>query len=484
MSRIDLLMRDAGNVPISTGNRGRYRAFVLSHEFLMARLTSPVVVHPFLVCDCILACRPHFLIPIFLVICYNFHTIYKTSNYLVSHLLLTRHMATPDHILPLEEAPMKNARQTSISPLLKLFYESTSLPVTVFENKTICERYALAPQDYNLPLLLYSSLSGDLPDVWYACTPEDVYFAGIHLPGTDTTIILGPTLLTDCTKREALRVVNRIGRKTEDLDTIRQYFDSIRPHSLAGIKASIQILCRLLHLKAPKDIPQPDFQWNLPYKVKTRVIEEEEGYSNPDLEHQILACIQQGDLSAIKKLFREVILPLKIGEPNDLVTVKIYISTANMIASRQSMQSGVDYTRANAAYNRYLKEILSAQSMPELTECFYAMIQEYTKMNAELSEITSGSVLVRRISQYTKSHITEKLSTSNFAEELGMNAAYLSTHFKKETGKTIGEFVQGEKIREAKRLLLESDLSLAEISSFLNFSSESYFCAVFKKIPA
>ncbi|MCD8190089.1 MAG: AraC family transcriptional regulator [Clostridiales bacterium] len=376
---------------------------------------------------------------------------------------------------------MKNDRQTSISPLLKLFYESTSLPVTVFEKKSLCERYALAQQDYNLPLLLYSSLSGDLPNVWYACTPEEVYFAGIHLPGTDTSIMLGPTLLIDCTKHEALRITIRIGRRTEDLDTVRQYFDSIHPHSIAGIKASIQLLCRLLDLEVPEDIPQVGFQWNLPYKVKTRIIEEEEGYSNPDLEHQILTCIQQGDLSAIKKLYREVILPLKIGEPNDLISIKIYISTANMIASRQAMQSGVDYTRANATYNRFLEKILVAQSMPELTECFYALIQEYTKMNAELSELSSGSILVRRISQYTKSHITEKLSTSVFAEELGMNAAYLSTHFKKETGKTIGAFIQEEKIREAKRLLLESDLSLAEISSFLNFSSESYFCAVFKK---
>ncbi|MCD8161554.1 MAG: AraC family transcriptional regulator [Clostridiales bacterium] len=376
---------------------------------------------------------------------------------------------------------MKNDRQTSISPLLKLFHESTRLPVTVFENKTTRERYALAPQDYNLPLLLYASLSENLPNVWYACTPEDVYFAGIRLPGTDTTIILGPTLLIDCTEHEALRITIRIGRKTEDLDNVRQYFDSIHPHSIAGIKASIQLLCRLLDLSIPEDIPQPEFQWNLPYKVKTHIIEEEEGYSNPDLEHQILTCIQQGDLSAIKKLYREVILPLKIGEPNDLISVKIYISTANMIASRQAMQSGVDYTRANATYNRFLEEILAAQSMPELTECFYALIQEYTKMNAELLELSSGSILVRRISQYTKSHITEKLSTSVFAEELGMNAAYLSTHFKKETGKTIGAFIQEEKIREAKRLLLESDLSLAEISSFLNFSSESYFCAVFKK---
>ena len=47
---------------------------------------------------------------------------------------------------------------------------------------------------------------------------------------------------------------------------------------------------------------------------------------------------------------------------------------------------------------------------------------------------------------------------------------------------TISAYVQQEKVREAKRLLKGSSYSIVEISEALAFSSQSYFCAVFKKI--
>jgi AraC-like DNA-binding protein len=62
-----------------------------------------------------------------------------------------------------------------------------------------------------------------------------------------------------------------------------------------------------------------------------------------------------------------------------------------------------------------------------------------------------------------------------------MNCSYLCNHFKKETGKTITEYINELKVRESKRLLKNSKLSLIEISTRLGFSSQSYFHIVFKK---
>ncbi|MDO4622299.1 MAG: AraC family transcriptional regulator [Eubacteriales bacterium] len=378
---------------------------------------------------------------------------------------------------------MQTRQASDFYPLLQQFHHATRLPITVFEQDIIQQKYAAVEQDFNLPMLLFASLTEPLPTVWQICTPEYLYFAGIRIPDSTRTICVGPTLLTDCSNRQALLITNRIGRKLNDMHTIQLYFDSVSPHTLDSIESAIQILCRLLQLDTDISIKHLAFHWSLPYSIKQYVsVDTETHYDGFDLEQRILSSIQQGDILEINRLYQEEILPLKTGNPRDLTQVKYFISNANMMASRLSIQNGVDTRRADAVSSHYHAEIISAKSMGDLTDCFFALILEYTKMNAELQELPSDSLLVHRVSQYTKSHISEKISTRVLADRFELSESYLSTHFKKETGMTISSYVQKEKIREAKKLLDGTAKTLAEISSILSFSSESYFCAIFKKI--
>lgn len=46
---------------------------------------------------------------------------------------------------------------------------------------------------------------------------------------------------------------------------------------------------------------------------------------------------------------------------------------------------------------------------------------------------------------------------------------------------TISEYVQRERIEEAKKLLTLTDYPITDIAAWLNFSDQSYFNKVFKK---
>ena len=58
---------------------------------------------------------------------------------------------------------------------------------------------------------------------------------------------------------------------------------------------------------------------------------------------------------------------------------------------------------------------------------------------------------------------------------------YLSALFHKETGQTLTVFIHKVLIEKAQNLLAYSDYSLGEISTYLNFSSQSYFISIFKR---
>ena len=63
-----------------------------------------------------------------------------------------------------------------------------------------------------------------------------------------------------------------------------------------------------------------------------------------------------------------------------------------------------------------------------------------------------------------------------------MSRRYLSTKFKKETGMTLSQYIQEQKIGKAKSLLKSTDRSILEIATYLGFSSQGYFQNVFKKL--
>ncbi|MNO48018.1 HTH-type transcriptional activator Btr [compost metagenome] len=82
---------------------------------------------------------------------------------------------------------------------------------------------------------------------------------------------------------------------------------------------------------------------------------------------------------------------------------------------------------------------------------------------------------------YIFNHLYEELSLDKLAEVAGLNRSYLSLLFKKETGFTISDFIQFERIVEAKRLIELPGISLSDIATRLHFNDQSYFTKVFKK---
>ncbi len=67
------------------------------------------------------------------------------------------------------------------------------------------------------------------------------------------------------------------------------------------------------------------------------------------------------------------------------------------------------------------------------------------------------------------------------ADELGITHIHLCSAYKKATGLTIGQMQLKIRLDNAKRMLLENDTSVSEISSLCGFNNVSYFYRAFRK---
>lgn len=83
--------------------------------------------------------------------------------------------------------------------------------------------------------------------------------------------------------------------------------------------------------------------------------------------------------------------------------------------------------------------------------------------------------------EYIYLHLFEEITLQQLSELSGLHPDYLSQLFKKETGLTIMNYIQRERIEEAKKLLDHSSDTIASIGERLTFYDQSHFIKVFKK---
>jgi AraC-like DNA-binding protein len=81
-----------------------------------------------------------------------------------------------------------------------------------------------------------------------------------------------------------------------------------------------------------------------------------------------------------------------------------------------------------------------------------------------------------------KENIYSALTIDEICEKTNYSKTYLFRVFKAKTGKTIMTYFTELKIKQAKQLLRENELSVKEISEKLAFNTPDYFTKTFKRI--
>jgi two-component system response regulator YesN len=100
----------------------------------------------------------------------------------------------------------------------------------------------------------------------------------------------------------------------------------------------------------------------------------------------------------------------------------------------------------------------------------------------ELLAAPEGSPAVcKAIEQIESRFAEEDLSVKSLAEAAFVTPSYLSRLFKKETGKTIVEYLTGVRMEKAKELFRDKRLKLYHVSLLVGYTDPSYFAKCFKR---
>lgn len=117
----------------------------------------------------------------------------------------------------------------------------------------------------------------------------------------------------------------------------------------------------------------------------------------------------------------------------------------------------------------------------ELKRLFSAFIFECAAKTA-LKRRDSIKGSIQKIRDYIEAHYHENISLKSIAAIFFMNPVYLGQLFRKTYGMYFNEFLLDIRIREAKKLLRQTDLRIYEIADRVGFKNADYFVTQFEKI--
>ena len=81
---------------------------------------------------------------------------------------------------------------------------------------------------------------------------------------------------------------------------------------------------------------------------------------------------------------------------------------------------------------------------------------------------------------YVARHLTERIRVSDVAKATGLNASYLNTCFRQQTGESVTAFIRRCKTEKAKQLLRHREYSIAQVCGMLGYCDQSHFTRAFK----
>lgn len=158
----------------------------------------------------------------------------------------------------------------------------------------------------------------------------------------------------------------------------------------------------------------------------------------------------------------------------------LFIASITLV-TRFAIEGGMDEETAYNTSDLYIQQVDSCQTVNHVLAVYEEMFSFFTQSMSAVKKKNLYTKPVLLCMDYIYYHLYEKITVSILAKQVDMNANYLSGLFKKETGQNISEYIIGQRMEAAKNMLLYSDSSCSDITSILNFNSQSYFTKVFHR---
>ena len=295
--------------------------------------------------------------------------------------------------------------------------------------------------------------------------------------------ILGPVYTGDVSGDMAERLIEPLNISFSKKRELLQSLKSVPTVSSSELFRQTVILHRLVSGK----VVQPSefiYHRNSGERDAPAFIDEDIRPHSPFINEQILLdMVRTGNLEYHQALSTagSASLGIRTKTSDPIKQAKYSVVAFTTLCARAAIDGGLSADTAYSMSDLYTEKVDSCTTINQIAAVSHAMYEDFILRVNRCRGSSGVSRAVQSACDYIENHVMEDISVETLASRCGYTAYYFSRIFKKETGKTVREYIRSAKFRQAKILLATTSLSVQEISEKLGFCSQSYFSNKFRE---
>ena len=195
---------------------------------------------------------------------------------------------------------------------------------------------------------------------------------------------------------------------------------------------------------------------------------------------KLLTALKGGDrISCIQAMesFLEQFRKFVITKPESL-KLRLYELAGASIDG--AIMAGGDENQLNRLVKESFRDIELLNSF-EKAETWLKDFIDRILMILSKTQKTRAAVIIDKAKAIIDTRFSEQISYKDIAGELYISSSYFLALFKQETGSTFVEYLTELRMHHSKRLLLNSNMTITEISFEVGINNPNYFSSIFKK---
>lgn len=377
----------------------------------------------------------------------------------------------------------------------QLFYAANNIPIVYYENGLLISAFGYSDLFTPNNHILRDLLAHDRP-LAASESIDNSYYGLIRCPDNEAgCFLIGPvfaTRLSDDSVRAFMHLNGIPAANREETLEYLSRLSSYTYHRFINILsfAYFSIYGTKPPLESLYSLGTDSSKENIAKKVSETAYDAREArtlHGTYALEQQIAAYVREGNVEKLEAFLLNTVknTPLTEGVVGDTPlrqAKNIFLGQAAVIGKYAAIPAGLDIELTYQLIDQYSLECERLQTLSDITSLQYNMLIDFTKRISDSMTPSGLSKEIYNCIQYINSHVNEPISVNDVSGYINRSRSYTLSHFKNELGFNLGEYIIHAKIQEAKSLLTFTDKPLSEISSYLCFSSQSYFQNVFKKV--
>lgn len=317
------------------------------------------------------------------------------------------------------------------------------------------------------------------------------YFLSYPTQDVYQILCIGPYLKREISVQEILEICESKNIEPKQHKYLVEYYSGLPVlQDNDALISAIVVFCERIwntRMFVIKDITDKYANQGAPFTLSTIIDDKDSGIQKTAIErryafeNEMLRAVSLGQLhleNQFRSAFSSNFFEMRANTP--LRNAKNYAIIMNTLLRKGAEQGGVHPIYLDKLSSSFAIKIENISTIAENSAIMGEMFQEYCRL-VRKHTLQKYSPIVQKTILLIDTDLSVDLSPKRLAKLQNVTLGYLSTVFKKDTGKTLSAYICERRMEYAAYLLRTTNLQIQTIALYCGIVDAQYFSKLFKK---